>query len=64
MLPWDTAKMNAVLADMRADEVPDMLKYLPLFVRNGTMSEDEAAEWKLRILAWQQFHEREAGSRH
>ena len=46
-------RMNAVLMEARPDELPTLLEYLWLF----EMPEDEADEWRRRIVALQRFHD-------
>ena len=53
--------MNAVLAHARPDELPVLLRSVDLFVGCCSMPEDEATEWRRRIVAWQRFLELEDG---
>ncbi len=49
--------IDAILADAPADELADMLRLVDVFVRGGSMSQDEADEWRRRISAWREFLE-------
>jgi hypothetical protein len=47
--------MNAVLAEMKPEELRDALWILQVCERGGGTSAEEAAEWRRRIVAWQAF---------
>lgn len=51
----DAERITALCAEARPDELPAMLRALPLFVFCG-MPEEEADEWRLRISAFLNFH--------
>ena len=42
--------MDRLLAELTADELAEVPRYLYLFVRNG-MPPDEADEWRRRMVA-------------
>ncbi len=54
--------MNAVLAEMTAEEMIHAPWFVEVFRNSGRMSEREADEWRLRISAWQCFLEIEHGA--
>ena len=50
----DSARINAVLTEMTAEEISEALWYVEVFERTG-MSHMEADEWRRRIVARQRF---------
>ena len=46
---------DAILALMQPDEVPDALRFVALLERGGQMGQEEADEWRRRILAREAF---------
>ena len=53
ILPMDTSCMERVLAGIRPDEVRDFQNMLALWERAGWIDQEEAAEWRRRILGAQ-----------
>ena len=51
----DPAKMNAVLAQRKPDEIEEALWFVDVCERAGGTPPEEAAEWRRRILAVQRF---------
>jgi hypothetical protein len=47
--------IDSVLAEMTPEELAKADRYIHFFVWVGSMTDDEAAEWRRRILAWQRF---------
>lgn len=58
----DPAKMNAMLANARPNELPVLLRGVDLYLRCGSMAENEASEWRCRIGAWAAFRGDDDGS--
>ena len=52
----DAATMDALLAELSADELAAVSRYLYLFVCSGMMPPGEADEWRIRASAWTEFH--------
>ena len=50
----NSARINAVLAEMPPEEIGEVLWYVEVFEGTG-MSRQEADEWRRRIVAWQRF---------
>jgi len=59
----DPTKLNAVLAIARPDELPVLLREVALLMRCGSTPEDEATEWRRRIVAWCAFYGEDAARR-
>jgi len=53
----NTSNMNAVLDLLRPDEISGCWRLVDLLVRGGSMSEEEALEWRRRIEARMRFLE-------
>lgn len=50
----DAQEMDALLAEMTPSELKYADRYIEFFESAG-MPQDEADEWRRRILAWQRF---------
>jgi hypothetical protein len=50
----DAQEIDALLAEMTAGELKYADRYIEFFESAG-MPQDEADEWRRRILAWQRF---------
>ena len=50
-----SATVNEVLARMTPEEIRDGLWFLDVCERSGNMDQEEADEWRRRILARQRF---------
>ena len=51
----DSVKMSELLTHLKPEEIKDGLWMIGVFEDWGSMSADEADEWRRRILACQQF---------
>ncbi len=50
-------RIEALIEIMTPDEIQDGLRFVEVLERGGTMTPDEAAEWRRRILARRRFLE-------
>ena len=48
--------MDATLAILTPEEAPRCLRFVDVLEKSGSMTREEAAEWRRRILAWAAFH--------
>ena len=53
--PMDAAKMDALLAEIKPNEVEDALRFVEICERDGGTPAEEADEWRRRFLGWQAF---------
>jgi len=53
----NTARIDATLAKMTAEEIADGLWFVDVCERFGTMKQTEADEWRRRIAARREFLE-------
>jgi hypothetical protein len=53
----DSEPINATLAELTASEFRFWNCFVDTRLRGGWIEEDEAVEWRLRILAWRQCRE-------
>ena len=51
-----TINFNGLLAEMHVEEIQAIPRFVDTWVRAGWMEPAEAEEWKLRALAWAEFH--------
>ena len=53
----DAAKINALMAEMTPEEVRIIPRLVDAWLGAGWMEPAEAVEWRLRALAWAEYHD-------
>ena len=51
----DTTRMDATLDLLTPEAFADALRFVEVWEQTGHMAQEEAEEWRRRILAWERF---------